>query len=93
MAIINMLQRTLVEVVELVIMIEKEMPIRKKSIVKYCQDSDNEESEDSDEEEKQKPKKKKTKYYFETIRRGVYCQNYYNEGHFTKECKLLNKFC
>jgi hypothetical protein len=22
----------------------------------------------------------------------VYCQNYFNEGHFTKECKLLMKF-
>jgi hypothetical protein len=23
----------------------------------------------------------------------VYCQNYCSEGHLTKECKLLNKFC
>ncbi len=61
--------------------------------MKYCQDSNNEESKDSYEEEKWKPKKKETKDHFETIRRGVYCQNCYNEGHLTKECKLLNKFC
>ncbi len=29
----------------------------------------------------------------DTIREGVYCQNCFNEGHFTKECKLLMKFC
>jgi hypothetical protein len=23
----------------------------------------------------------------------VYCQNYFNDDHFTKECKLLMKFC
>ncbi len=28
----------------------------------------------------------------DTIREGVYCQNCFNEGHFTKECKLLMKF-
>jgi hypothetical protein len=28
----------------------------------------------------------------DTIREGVYCQNCLNEGHFTKECKLLMKF-
>jgi hypothetical protein len=39
------------------------------------------------------PKKKEIKYHSETIRRGVYYQNCYNEGHLTKECKLLNKFC
>ncbi len=27
----------------------------------------------------------------DTIREGVYCQNDFNEGHFTKECKLLMK--
>jgi len=29
----------------------------------------------------------------DTIREGVYCQIFFNEGHFTKECKLLMKFC
>ncbi len=37
--------------------------------------------------------KKKTKNHYETIKIGVYCQNCYNEGHLTKECKVLNKFC
>jgi hypothetical protein len=29
----------------------------------------------------------------DTIRESVYCQNYFNEGHFIKEWKLLMKFC
>jgi hypothetical protein len=73
-------------------MIKKEMLVRIKSIARYYQDSDNEESEDSSEEEKWKPKKKESKDHSEIIRRGVYCQNCYNEIHLTKECKLLNKF-
>jgi hypothetical protein len=81
------------KVAELAIMIEEEMLVRLKSIVRYRQDSDSEELEDSDEEKKQRPKKKETKDHSETIRRGVYYQNRYNEGHLTKECKLLNKFC
>jgi hypothetical protein len=68
------------------------MLVRKKSIVEYCQNSNSEESEDYDEEEKWKPKKKKTKDHFKTIIKGLYCQNCYNEGPLTKECKLLNKF-
>jgi hypothetical protein len=44
-------------------------------------------------EKKQKPNKKKTKDYSETIRRGVYYQNCYNEGHLTKQFKLLKKNC
>jgi hypothetical protein len=93
MAIISMPRRTLAKVAESTIMIEEKMPVRKKSIVRYRQDSNSEESKDFDEEEKRRPKKKDTKDHFKTIRRGVYCQNCYNEGHFTKECKLLNKFC
>ncbi len=38
-------------------------------------------------------KKLNQKVRFDTYRRGVYCYNCYNEGHFTKECKLLIKFC
>ncbi len=86
-----MLRRTLAKVANSTIMIEEEMLVKIKSITKYCQDSNNEESEDSDEEEKLRPKKKKTDQS-KTIKRGLYCQNCYNEGHLTKECKLLNKF-
>jgi hypothetical protein len=68
------------------------MLVRRKNITWYCQEFDNEESEDSDEEEKWRPKQKETKYHFETYRKGVYCQNCYNERHFTKECKLLKIF-
>ncbi len=52
MAIISMSWRTLAEVVELTIMIEEKMQIRKKSIARYCQDSDNDESKHYDEEKK-----------------------------------------
>jgi hypothetical protein len=61
--------------------------------VRYCQDSDSEELKDSYEDEKWKPKNKETKDNSETIIRGVYNQNCYNEIHLAKECKLLNKFC
>jgi hypothetical protein len=38
-----------------------------------------------------KPKKKETKYHSKTIKKSVYYQICYNEGHLIKECKLLNK--
>ncbi len=92
MAITSVLRRTLAEVTKSLIIIKLKMLVRKKSIVEYCQNSNSEESEDYDEEEKWKPKKKKTKDHFKTIIKGLYCQNCYNEGPLTKECKLLNKF-
>ncbi len=88
-----MQRKTLAKVAKSTIMIKKEMPIRKKSIPKYHQNYDNDESKDSNEKEKRRPKKKETKYHFETIIRGVYYQNCYNEGHLANECNLLNKFC
>ncbi len=93
MVVISMLQRTLADITKLAIVIEENMLIRKKSTTKYHQDFDSEELGDFDEEKKWRPKKKKTKDHFETIKRGVYCQNCYNEGHLIKKCKLLNKFC
>jgi hypothetical protein len=38
-------------------------------------------------------KKKGAKVQFDTYKRGVYFQNCYNEGCFTKECKRLIKIC
>ncbi len=58
MAIISMPWRTLVEVVELALMIEEKMLVRKQSIMIYHQDFDNDELEDSDDEEKWKPEKR-----------------------------------
>jgi hypothetical protein len=66
-----MFQKTLAEVIELTIMIEEEMSVRKKYISRYQQDFDSEESEDFEEEKKQRPKKK-TKHQFEIIKRDVY---------------------
>jgi len=88
-----MSQKTLAKVVEFVITMEEELLVRQKNITIYCQaNSDIEQSDDLDEEDHSKTKRKDTKVQFDTITRGVYCQNYYNEGHFTKECKILNKF-
>jgi hypothetical protein len=42
MAIISMLRKTLVKVTKLTIMIEEEMLVRKKNIMRYHQDSNNE---------------------------------------------------
>jgi len=67
-----------------------------KNMVKYCQnDYDSDESDDFDDENEhheKKIKKKSKKVDFDTIRRRVYCQNCFNESHFTKEYKLLIKF-
>jgi DNA-directed RNA polymerase alpha subunit len=65
------------------------MLIRRNNITRCCQEFDSKELEDFDDEEKWIPKKKKKKNHFETYRISVYCLNCYNEGHFTKECKLF----
>ncbi len=56
------------EVVESIIMIEEEMPVRRKSIVKYCQDFNSEESNDFNEREKRRPRRKKQKITLELIK-------------------------
>jgi hypothetical protein len=83
----------LVKLAKSTIAIEEEMLVRKINMARYCQDSDSDESNQLDDEDQVKPKRKGAKVQFDTYRRGVYCQNCYNEGHFTKECKLLIKFC
>jgi hypothetical protein len=92
-AIISMLCKTLAELVELAIMIEEEMLVRRKNIARYRQESNNEELKDYNEEEKQQLKEKETKDHSKTYRKGVHCESYYNKRHSTNECKLLNKFC
>jgi hypothetical protein len=57
-------------------------------MAKYCQDFDSDEFDESDDAEQVKPKRKEVKVWFDTSRRGVYRENCYNKGHFTKECKL-----
>jgi hypothetical protein len=52
--------------------------------------------EDCDDEDKhyeKKIKNKSKKVNIDTIKEGVYYLNYFNESHFTKECKLLMTFC
>ncbi len=91
-----MLRRTLVEVVELAILVEKKLHVTWKNMVRCCLNKFESEYEDNANENKQyekKHKKKSKKMNIDTIKEGVYCQNYFNEGHFTKECKLLMKFC
>jgi hypothetical protein len=79
MAIIAIPLGTLEEVVESTITIEEKMHVKKK-MTRYQL------------EEEQKPKQKGAKVmYFDTYCKGVYCQNCYNEGLFTKDCNLLNK--
>ncbi len=61
MAIISMPQKTLAEMVESTIVWEEKMPIRKKKMAKYCQDSKSDEFYESHEDEQVKPKWKGTK--------------------------------
>jgi hypothetical protein len=48
--------------------------------------------DDEHEHHEKKTKRKSNKIDFDT-KKGVYCQNCFNEGHFKKECKLLMEFC
>jgi hypothetical protein len=92
MAIINMFLKTSTKVVEFVIIIEEELPMRQKNMVKYHHnDFDSNEFDDSNDENEhheKKTKKKSKKVDFDIVRRKVYCQKKLNEGNFTKECKL-----
>jgi hypothetical protein len=64
-----------------------------KDIAKYHRvNSDNEKSNEKDEKDHLKTKKD-IKVQFNTIKKGFYCHNCYNEGHFTTNCKLLDKCC
>ncbi len=79
MAIINMLRKTLIEVVEFVILVEEEPHVRRKNMVRYHQNSfGNDKFEDNDDEDEhyeKKTNKKSKKVNIDTIREGVYCQN------------------
>ncbi len=79
-----MLQITLTKVVKFAITMEEQLPMRQKNITKYHKTNSNSEKlDEKDEEDHHKPKRKDIKVQFDTIRRGVYCQNCYNERHFT----------
>jgi hypothetical protein len=45
-------------------------------------------SDDENEHHEKKTKKKSKKVDFDIVRKEVCCQNCFNEGNFTKECKL-----
>ncbi len=81
--------------VESTILVEEKLHVRRKNMARYHQnDFDSDEFEDSDDVHyEKKTKKKAKKVNFDIVRKGVYCQNCFNEGHFTKECKWLMKFC
>jgi hypothetical protein len=76
---------------------EEKLPMKRKNMARYrLNNSNNDKSGASDDEHEhyeKKTRKKFKKMNIDTIRGGVYCQNCFNENHFTKECKLLMKFC
>jgi hypothetical protein len=80
-----------------VILVEKKLPMRRKNMARYHPNNSNnneyEDNDDEDEHYENKTKKKSKKMNINTIREGLYCQNCFNEGDFTMECKLLLKFC
>jgi hypothetical protein len=41
----------------------------------------------------QQSKQEDEKTQLDVFRWGVYCTNCYNEGHYTKKCKSLQKLC
>jgi hypothetical protein len=80
--------------IESTILVEKKLFVRRKNMAKYHQnDFNKDEFEDYDDEHNEKKNKKKAKKVnFNIVRKGVYCQNCFNEGHFTQKCKLLVNF-
>ncbi len=60
MAIIGMTRRTLAKAAKSTITIKKEMLVRRRNMVKRCQDFDSDESDESNDEQC-KPKKKRSK--------------------------------
>ncbi len=62
-------------------------------MARYCQNNYNsdkfENNDDEDEHYKYKTKTKSQKVNIDIIKKGVYYQNCFNEGHFTKEYNLL----
>jgi len=96
MAIINK-PRTLAKVAKSAILVKEKLPMRWKNMARYHpNNSNNDEYKDIDDKNKHYEKKtrnKPKKVNIETIKEGVYFQNCFNEGHFTKECKLLMKLC
>jgi len=88
-------QKTLVEVVNSTVVIEQEMPMKRKGqMVRHHEGFYSDEFEfDYDDEDYQKTRRLRRKMKFETYKKGIYYQNCYNEGHYSKECKLLQKLC
>jgi Zn-finger nucleic acid-binding protein len=88
MVIINMPRRTLAKIAEFAIIIEEKLPMKRKNMAKYHQnDSNSDEFDDSnneDEHHEKKTKKKSKKVDFDIVKKGVYCQKCFDEGHFTK---------
>jgi hypothetical protein len=63
-------------------------------MVRYCpNNSNNDKFEDNDDEDEHYKWKLQRNLRKRIIKEGVYCQNCFNEGHFTKEWKLLMKIC
>jgi hypothetical protein len=96
MAIINTPRITLAEVVEFAILVEEELHVRRKNwqdIIQIIQTLTNLKTMMMKVSIMKRRPKKSKKVNIDAIWEGVYCQNCFNEGHFTKECKLLLKFC
>jgi ketol-acid reductoisomerase len=97
MAIINKPRRILAKVAKFVILVKEKLLMRRKNMARYHpNNSNNDEYKDIDDENEhyeKKTKKKSKKVNIDIIKEGVYCQNCFNESHFTKECKLLMKLC
>jgi hypothetical protein len=84
MIIISMPKKILAEVTKSAILIEKELPVKQKSMAQYCPNNfNNDKSKDNDDEDEhyeKKTKKKSKKMNIDTIREDLYCQNCFHEG-------------
>jgi hypothetical protein len=93
LAIIGILRATIVEVTNSTKEIEEEMPTPHRSRQSQPLLNSDDSHEELVKEEQKKEKRKNCKEWDDEYQQGVFYQKCHNEGHLTKECKLLQTIC
>ncbi len=74
-------------------MVEQALLTTKRKLAKEQDEFESEESAKESNDDGQLRSKWEDEKTQLDVRWGVYCTNCYNEGHYTKECKSLQKLC
>jgi hypothetical protein len=85
---------TIIKMVNSIEMVGHELFATKRKLPKEWDKFESENSvKESNDDGHQWSKQKDEKTQLNVVRWGVYYTNCYNEGHYTKECKSLQKLC